>query len=287
MRGATLTTLLLLAACYTPGAGLVDACADAARHAGGTAGDRELRGRLHAGLRRLARNEDTARIEDLAGPGRSGAARLELPALRGEPVPADRLFDELRDAVVVVGRLYECKRCPRQHLTTSTGFFVSSTGAFVTNAHVLEGGPRDPVGIMTADGRVVGVGPLLALDKERDLAVAQAKGTGFVPLPVDPEPRVGGSAHVISHPASHYYVFTSGVVARARRDELLITADYARGSSGAPVLDDHGNVVGVVSATRSIYTADDHGAQKNLQMVLRYAVPGAALADVLRAAAAR
>ena len=254
---------------------------------GGTPGDRELRARLSAGLRRLDRAGATARIEDLRTPEPGSAPRLELPPRRSEVVSADRMFEELRDAVVVVGRLYHCKHCPRQHLTTSTGFFVSATGAFATCAHVFEGDAGDPMAIMTADGRVVAIASLLAVDPEHDVALAQARGTGFKALPIDPEPRAGGAARVISHPASHYYVFTAGVIARARDDELLITADSARGSSGAAVLDERGNACGVVSATRSIYASEDHGVQENLQMVLRYAVPGGALAELLRSVEAR
>ena len=32
-----------------------------------------------------------------------------------------------------------------------------------------------------------------------------------------------------------------------------VTAEYARGSSGGPVMDDAGNVIGMVSSTNSIY----------------------------------
>ena len=108
-------------------------------------------------------------------------------------------------------------------------------------------------------------------------------------MSLSPDVRVGGAVYVISHPASHYYVFTSGIVARAsfKHGELLITADYARGSSGAPVFDARGNVVGMVSGTRSIYYEEAHGEQKNLQMVLRFAVPSKAVLDALREAEKR
>jgi hypothetical protein len=36
---------------------------------------------------------------------------------------------------------------------------------------------------------------------------------------------------------------------------MQITADYARGSSGGPVLDAYGNVVGMVASTSPVFTS--------------------------------
>ena len=204
-----------LVACAMPGAPEVDRCIDAVWQAGGTPADRALRQKLADGIQRLARDRATATISTLGKPDPDAGPRIEMAPRRSDSRTPEAIYGDFADAVVVVGRLYKCKKCPRQHLTTSTGFFVSRTGAFVTNAHVLDGGPDDPLAILTRDGKVHPIGPLLAFDKGRDIAVVQAKGAGFTPLSINPEPRVGSTVHVISHPASHYFVFTSGVVARA------------------------------------------------------------------------
>ena len=99
---------------------------------------------------------------------------------------------------------------------------------------------------------------------------------------------VGDPVWVISHPASTFYYLSHGIVGRrfvqsrrGREIELLdITADYARGSSGAPVLDATGAVVGVVRSTRSIYYEEDDGQQKNLQMVFKHCVPARAVKEL-------
>ena len=53
---------------------------------------------------------------------------------------------------------------------------------------------------------------------------------------------------------------------------MSITADFAKGSSGCPVLDDHGTVIGIVNNTESIYYDDDgNRKQLDLQMVVKNA----------------
>ena len=52
-----------------------------------------------------------------------------------------------------------------------------------------------------------------------------------------------------------------------------ITADFARGSSGAPVLNEAGAVVAVAQSTRSIYYDEKEGRPENLQMVVKQCVP--------------
>jgi hypothetical protein len=87
----------------------------------------------------------------------------------------------------------------------------------------------------------------------------------------------------MSHPDDRFYLLTTGTVARhtiwreAAGDQsfMAITADFAKGSSGCPVLDERGAVVGIVNNTESIYY-DDDGKKKqfDLQMVVKNATPG-------------
>jgi S1-C subfamily serine protease len=57
---------------------------------------------------------------------------------------------------------------------------------------------------------------------------------------------------------------------------MSITADYAKGSSGGPVFNDRGEVVGMVSSTSSLYyQTDSPEAPKEkgpLQMVIKNCV---------------
>ena len=102
---------------------------------------------------------------------------------------------------------------------------------------------------------------------------------------------IGSSVSVISHPGQRYYCYTSGVVSRytqLRSKEgpakaMTITADFARGSSGAPVMNDSGEVIGVVRSTESLYYKVEKGQQKNLQMVFKTCIPATSLLKLIAA----
>jgi len=95
-----------------------------------------------------------------------------------------------------------------------------------------------------------------------------------MPLAEDDAP-IGAELHAITHLDSQYFSMTFGRITRyflttrhARASlRMGVTADFSEGSSGGPLLDDRGNVVGIVSATRG----DAH------QMVHRDAIPVSSL----------
>ena len=62
---------------------------------------------------------------------------------------------------------------------------------------------------------------------------------------------------------------------------MTITADFAQGSSGAPILDDRGRVVGLVTSTSSVYYPAKNGKKEQLQMVFKQCVPGASILKLI------
>jgi S1-C subfamily serine protease len=57
---------------------------------------------------------------------------------------------------------------------------------------------------------------------------------------------------------------------RIYREMMAISADYATGSSGGPVLDIYGNVVGTVSNTNMLLHSD---MNPSVQMIVKNTVP--------------
>jgi len=225
------------------------------------------------------------------------AATCQLDLPRNGPSISDsaELFRFAKESVVVVGGLYKCNKCVRWHVNIASGFVLSSDGAIATNYHVVDSPTERTLVVMTADSRVYPVQRVLAASRPNDLAILQVEAEGLRPLPLadsTPPAPVGSAVSVISHPDGRFFCYTAGVISRymkiqatgGQADAVAITAEYARGSSGAPVLNGQGQVVAVVSSTESIYYTQDSGQQRNLQMVFRTCVPVASLQSMVRPA---
>ena len=223
------------------------------------------------------------------------SCQLDLP-LSGPSVadPAE-LFRIAKDSVVIVGGLYKCSKCSHWHANIASGFVISSTGAVVTNYHVVDSSTERAVVVMTADSHVYPVQRVLAASRADDLAILKVDAAGLQPLPLADSAAaapVGSAVSVISHPDGRFYCYTAGVISRYMKTEsagqqveaVAVTADYARGSSGAPVLNNQGQVVAVVSSTESIYYSEDGQRQRDLQMVFRTCIPAGSLLKMVRPA---
>ena len=185
------------------------------------------------------------------------------PPTTTELSPAD-LYEHRRDAVVVVGSLTKCGRCSKWHLSSASGFFIGEDGILVSNHHVIEKRDDDSVvGVMTYAGDVFPITEVLASDAKADVAIMRVEGKGFKTLRLAEGCRVGDPVWVLGHPRSRYYHLTDGMVSGfyERSDgatKMDITADFGLGSSGAPVFDAAGNVVGVASSTSPLIVKDTH-----------------------------
>ncbi len=200
------------------------------------------------------------------------------------------IYEHAKESVVVVAGLYKCPRCANWHAAPASGFVLAEEGVVVTSFHVLNDPDKKTFVVMTADGQVYPVRQVLAASRDDDVAILKIDALGLRPLVLGTPPGIGEPIGVISHPASHFYVYSSGIVSRWTRirvterpvDGLQITAEFARGSSGAPVLDRRGQVIGVVRSTESIYANVDAGQQKDLQMVFKTCNPSNSIRKLVR-----
>jgi len=143
---------------------------------------------------------------------------------------------------------------PEQVAATGTGFFVTENGYFVTNAHVVEDASR--VQVMTQKGTLPA--RVVHIDRDNDLALLKVSGT-FKPLPVVSSRRLreGTKVFTFGHPNPEIQgldpVYTSGDISkltgiRDDRRTLQISVPVQPGNSGGPLVNEYGNVVGVVVA---------------------------------------
>jgi len=66
------------------------------------------------------------------------------------------------------------------------------------------------------------------------------------------------------------------------RHVAAITADFAKGSSGGPVLDETGSVVAIVRSTLAVHYDRTNGRDTNVQMVWKHCIPATALLELLK-----
>ncbi|WP_158499871.1 S1 family peptidase [Sphingobacterium paucimobilis] len=222
---------------------------------------------------------------------------MPLVKLRNKALEASEIATLIQPSFVSFATAYDCGNCHRTHLNTASGYIISEDGLIATNHHVIEGFTESKAGknlamsIQTNDGEVYLVHEIVSSFKDADLAIVRVdtKGKKLTPLPLGNTAKVGENVFVMSNPAPMINYFTTGKVARnyiesvsksERLPQTDITADYAAGSSGAPIVDQYGNLISTVSSTRSIYY--DMREQKNLQMVVKNTKPVVLLKELIK-----
>lgn len=201
---------------------------------------------------------------------------LTLPAPADRPLDSATLYEKRKPATLLVGHLSKCDDCTDWHFNPASGF-VLTRGVAVTNYHVVDQRREKTMVVASAAGEVYPVTEVLAASKRDDVALVRFTGGDDLPaIPLAGKVRIGTPIHVISHPQGRLYMLTRGIVAglyQERSPTMVVTADFAQGSSGGPVIDANGNIAGIVTATHSVYAADDRGGQADVQMVEKLCVP--------------
>jgi serine protease Do len=161
-------------------------------------------------------------------------------------------------------------------LGLGTGFLVSADGKFVTNYHVIQEAARLSVKLL--DGAEYREVSLVAADPASDLALMQipgASGLPAMPMGSDAQMEVGDRVFVMGNPLGMGGTFTDGMVSGKRPLEgvamLQISAPISPGSSGGPVMNERGEVIGV--ATMMVMG----GQNLNMAVPVRYLSPMLAL----------
>ena len=137
-------------------------------------------------------------------------------------------------------------------LRTETGFFISADGRFVTTAHATEGGVNAVA--KTADGGIYNVSGVLTFSKSADLAVLKAevkprKLLRFLDLNKTGELTAGAKVAVVgSALAGNEGSARETTITSQSSDRLEIAGATAPSSVGSPVVNENGDVIGIVTS---------------------------------------
>jgi tetratricopeptide (TPR) repeat protein len=187
-----------------------------------------------------------------------------LPAtISGSPDLVQLIKRTLPAVVTIVGFNEQGK-----FRSSGSGFFINGQGQLITNYHVIKSMAHAKV--KTRDGKIYPMSTALAVDKFADLALCQVDIPAGSPnfLTVSREvPEVGERVVVIGSPQLLELTVSEGIVSAIRTDThkgqaIQMTAPISGGSSGGPVLNLKGEVVGVSTFYRQ-------GGQN-----LNFAIPG-------------
>lgn len=251
--------------------------------------------RFSTELRRLASGPGVTSARELAKQvaENKACAVATLPDT-GEKLDGPTIYSRARAGTVIVGAIPKTKKRQPFEPVFASGFVVHKDGVIVSNAHVLEAfSEMKIVGAMTGDGRVFPINAVLAADRVNDVAILKVEANDLTPLPMAKSAPVGATVYCLSHPLLNnmgtengFFAFTQGIVSGRYRSRLqgetpinvlTITADYAQGSSGGPILNEHGAVVGMVCETLTI--SDDHDIS---QMTWKFVRPTSSILPLLQ-----
>lgn len=133
-----------------------------------------------------------------------------------------------------------------------SGFFISSAGVAVSNYHVFSGTYQGLETIKTINGEYK-VESVLAKDEAADYIVFRVKGNGvsFPALRIASAlPKVGEDVFAIGNPEGLEHTLSKGIVSSYRDNRRIIqtTTEITHGSSGGPLFNMRGEVIGITTA---------------------------------------
>jgi S1-C subfamily serine protease len=183
---------------------------------------------------------------------------------RTTETPSAILANNSRSSAVIVAANPESAKL-------GTGFFVGR-GLLLTNFHVIQN--TTMVGIrLESSGTPILTTRAEGYDLQNDLAILHVNGVDTQPVTLGDSDKVvpGQPVVVVGNPEGLEQTVSNGLVSAIRefngRKLFQISAPISEGSSGSPVFNDHGEVIGVV------VSSIEKGQNLNFAVPINYAKP--------------
>lgn len=238
-------------------------------------------------LKELYDSNKSVKLELLTEQLKRSYCKIDIHSCDDINYPVDDIYKNCKRSVLIIGRLFHTNQSERDNIYIATGFVIKENGICVTNHHVFEMHKQINelcMAVMDYEGNVYNVTEVLAASENDDIAIFKidTQGKKLKSLKLGENPKVGESISVIGHPKQMFYNYTRGVVSRyyyydrEPSNRMSITADFAVGSSGGPVINNKGEVVGVVSSTFPVPSS------KMVQMVVKEIIPVNSLKKLIK-----
>ncbi len=167
------------------------------------------------------------------------------PAPAQTTLPAEDIAEKALAATVYL----EMKDKNGKTLGIGSGFFVKSN-LIATNYHVIEGAAKGTAKLV-GKSTTYNIEGVTATDKTNDLALLKVTAYGIKSLSLgdSDKVRIGEAVYVAGNPKGLEGTFSDGIISSRRdtltKERLQMTAPISPGSSGGPVLNRKGEVIGV------------------------------------------
>jgi len=164
--------------------------------------------------------------------------------------------EQLAEKALAATVSLEMKDSTGTTLSFGSGFFVKPN-QIATNFHVIAGARRGTAKLV-GKYTLYQIEGIVATDKKNDLAVLNVTASGVTPLSLGDSDTVniGAKVYVAGNPKGLEGTFSDGLISRREsypKKRLQMTAPISPGSSGGPVLNSRGEVIGIsVSVHRAL-----------------------------------
>jgi tetratricopeptide (TPR) repeat protein len=182
--------------------------------------------------------------------------KVQIPTSNPPIIPQEKpieslpsLIKRIKPSTVIIFAFDE----KGEFLKLGSGFFISQNGDVITNYHVLQG--ASSAEIKTADEKTYPITYIVAGDEQNDIIRLSVNipSSSVYPLSLSKTiPEVGERIIVYGSPLGLENTVSDGIVSAIRDIPdygriIQITAPISPGSSGSPVLNMQGEVIGIAS----------------------------------------
>ncbi len=169
-----------------------------------------------------------------------------VATLPAESEPLEDLYERACEGVYLIYVIKE-----DGELSQGTCFLIASSGLMITNYHVVVDGIYTVV--IDRYGREFAIDTFLTYSEENDFAVFQLAQPfqGGTVLSIAKElPRIGEASFAIGNPLGLTQTLSTGIISGFRDNSNIIqtTAEFTFGSSGGPLFNRRGEVIGITTA---------------------------------------
>ena len=182
----------------------------------------------------------------------------------GAPLDAAMLYQQNIAAVVFIST----------NQGFGTGFLLTADGVIATSQHILDGA-NDAV-VMMKSGELFPIRSILACTKDQDFCLLKidVKNAPFVSLS-DSTVAIGDAVAVLGHPQGYDFSLSTGVVSGIHEYDRVgtmfqLTAPTSPGNSGGPVMNNRGQVIGVIESAFNTPDAQNLNFALAMQSVRAY-----------------